>query len=372
MLTQNPLLRRSLSAAVALFIAAVSSVAQSANPPSVPDLLELPALESQRAQQALHLAVTAAGERLVAVGERGIVRLSDDRGHTWRQARHVPVSVALTAVAFVSASEGWAVGHSGVVLHSTDGGETWTLQLEGNQVAQIVAQDARERAAAGEAGADQRLRSAEALVEDGPDKPFLDVASVSATQGYVVGAYGLTLQTHDGGASWQSLMGQVPNPRGRHLYQVRLRDQQVLLCGEQGALFRSTDGGRSFAEIHSPYSGTFFGALILDDHAVLAYGLRGNAWRSLDDGLTWQQAQIGQPVTLSAGLRLRDGSLLLADESGRLLRSTDNAAHFATLPLHPGTGITGLVQARDGALILSSSRGMSRIEPEAIEAGAKP
>jgi hypothetical protein len=42
------------------------------------------------------------------------------------------------------------------------------------------------------------------------------------------------------------------------------------------------------------------------------------------------------------------------------------------LPLHPGTGITGLVQARDGALILSSSRGMSRIEPEAIEAGAKP
>jgi len=372
MLTQNPLLRRSLSAAVALFIAAVSSVAQSANPPSVPDLLELPALESQRAQQALHLAVTAAGERLVAVGERGIVRLSDDRGHTWRQARHVPVSVALTAVAFVSASEGWAVGHSGVVLHSTDGGETWTRQLEGNQVAQIVAQDARERAVAGEAGADQRLRSAEALVEDGPDKPFLDVAFVSATQGYVVGAYGLALQTHDGGASWQSLMGQVPNPRGRHLYQVRLRDQQVLLCGEQGALFRSTDGGHSFAEIDSPYSGTFFGALILEDHAVLAYGLRGNAWRSLDDGLTWQQAQIGQPVTLSAGLRLRDGSLLLADESGRLLRSTDNAAHFATLPLHPGTGITGLVQARDGALILSSSRGMSRIEPEAIEAGAKP
>lgn len=372
MLTQNLLFRRSLSAVVVLFIAGLSSVAQSANTPSVPDLLDLPALESQRAQQALQLAVTRAGDRLVAVGERGIVRLSDDRGHTWRQARHVPVSVALTAVVFVSATEGWAVGHSGVVLHSVDGGETWTRQLEGNQVAQIVVQDARERAAAGEAGADQQLRSAEALVEEGPDKPFLDVAFVSATQGYVVGAYGLALQTRDGGTHWQSLMGRVPNPRGRHLYQVQVLDQQLLLCGEQGALFRSTDGGRSFAEIRTPYSGTFFGALLLDGHGLLAYGLRGNAWRSLDDGLTWQKAQIGQPVTLSAGLRLRDGSLLLADESGRLLRSTDHAADFATLPLHPGTGITGLVQASDGALILSSSRGMSRIEPEAIEAGVKP
>lgn len=370
--THNPLFRHSLLGAVILSVACLSGLTQAENRQSVPDLLDLPALASKRAQQSLQLAVTRAGERLVAVGERGIVQLSDDRGQTWRQARQVPVSVALTAVSFVSASHGWAVGHSGVVLHSTDGGETWVRQLDGNQAAQIILEEARQRAVAAEAGADRALRSAEYLVKDGPDKPFLDVEFLNERQGYVVGAYGLALATQDGGQTWQSLVSRVPNPRGKHLYQVQVTGQQLLISGEQGGLFRSRDGGSSFAEIITPYSGTFFGALTLDGQGLLAYGLRGNAWRSLDDGASWQKAEIGQAVTLSAGLRLRDGSLLLADESGRLLRSTDNAAHFATLPVQPGTGITGLVEAADGALILSSSRGMSRIELDAIDLGVKP
>ena len=41
-------------------------------------------------------AITQAGQRLVAVGERGLVLLSDDAGKHWRQAQ-VPVSVTLTA-----------------------------------------------------------------------------------------------------------------------------------------------------------------------------------------------------------------------------------------------------------------------------------
>lgn len=366
---RHSLLRHPLLAAAIVSVIGLSGVAQAEKKQTVPDLLDLPALESKRAQQSLQLAVDRAGERLVAVGERGIVQLSDDGGHTWRQAKHVPVSVALTDVDFVSASDGWAVGHSGVVLHSTDAGETWQRQLDGNQAAQVVLEDARQRAVAGEAGADKALRSAEYLVKDGPDKPFLDVAFRNESQGYVVGAYGLALETRDGGKTWQSLVGRVPNPRGKHLYQMQIKDQQLLISGEQGALFRSADGGSSFTEMLTPYSGTFFGALNLDAQGLLAYGLRGNAWRSLDDGASWQKTEVGQPVTLSTGLRLRDGSVLLADESGRLLRSTDNAQSFTTLPVQAGTGITGIVEAADGALILSSARGMARIELDAIDLG---
>lgn len=369
---QNPLLRYLLSVAAILSAVCLSGVAWAESKQSVPDLLDLPALQSKRAQQSLQLAVVRAGERLVAVGERGIVQLSDDDGHTWRQASSVPVSVALTDVDFVSASHGWAVGHSGVVLHSADAGETWVRQLDGNQAAQIILEDARQRAAAGESGAEKALRSAEFLVKDGPDKPFLDVAFLSESQGYVVGAYGLALETRDAGKTWQSLVGRIPNPRGKHLYQVLVKDRKLLICGEQGALFSSADEGGSFAEVLTPYGGTFFGALNLDAKGLLAYGLRGNAWRSLDGGASWQKSEVGQPVTLSAGLRLKDGSVLLADESGRLLRSTDNAQRFTALPVQPGTGITGIVEAADGALILSGSRGMSRIELDAIDLGVKP
>ncbi|WP_430515935.1 WD40/YVTN/BNR-like repeat-containing protein, partial [Pseudomonas fluorescens] len=65
-------------------------------------LLDQAALQSAKAAHSVLLAVTRAGERLVAVGERGIVLLSDDSGVSWRQAK-VPVSVSLTAVQFVDA-----------------------------------------------------------------------------------------------------------------------------------------------------------------------------------------------------------------------------------------------------------------------------
>jgi len=323
--------------------------------------LILPAEQSLRAQHSLQLALAQAGDRLVSVGERGIVLLSDDAGVSWRQASSVPVSVALTDVHFVSASDGWMVGHGGVVLHSSDGGDHWQLQLDGSQLAKVILDDARSRVGSADMGL-AALRNAQRLVDDGPDKPLLGVRFRDAKSGFVVGAYGIALATSDGGSSWHSLVGRIPNLRGNHLYQIQVDAGRILIAGEQGVLFRSDDGGITFHGMSIPYGGTFFGILGMTGERLLAYGLRGNAWRSEDGGSTWQKVDLGQQVTVTAGLRLRDGSLLLADESGRLLRSRDGARSFIALPVHPGTGLTGISETRDGALVLSSARGLARIE----------
>lgn len=366
-----PLHRRTALAAALFSLVCLTGPSHAVAGQTVPDLLDLPARENARAQHSLQLAVCAAGERLVAVGERGLVMLSEDAGRNWRQARNVPVSVALTDVHFVSASHGWAVGHSGVVLHSADGGETWQRQLDGNQAAVVIRDDARRRADAGEEGAAAALRSAEYLVSDGPDKPFLGVRFSDERNGYVVGAYGIALATRDGGKSWQSLVGSIPNPRGKHLYQVRAEGAALLVSGEQGALFRSDDAGASFSVIETPYEGTFFGALELRGDALLAYGLRGNAWRSDDAGASWEQVELGQPNTVTTSLQLADGALLLADEGGRLLRSDNAGRSFVSLPVSGGTGITGMTETADGALVLSGARGLARIESSAIALGAE-
>lgn len=330
----------------------------------VPDLLDLPATTSPRATHSLQLAVTRAGDRLVAVGERGTVLLSDDDGRNWRQARRVPVAVALTDVQFPTPERGWAVGHSGIVLHSEDGGETWTRQLDGKLAAEIILDDAKSRGQGEQAA--RLVRAAESLVADGPDKPLLGVHFLDAQRGWVVGAYGIALATHDGGKSWTSAMAAIPNLRGKHLYQVRGDAETLFVAGEQGALFRSADGGASFQEVRTPYAGTFFGVLQTRARTVVAFGLRGNAWRSADGGATWQRVDAGQPVTFAAGRTLRDGSLLLGDESGRLLRSTDDGASLAPMAVPPVAGLTGFVQAADGALILSGPRGLTRIEPATL------
>src|SRR5688500_2508256 len=80
------------------------------------DLLDVPALISPKATRSLLLGVHAAGDRIVAVGERGIVLVSGDAGTTWQQAQ-VPLSVSLTSVFLNSPERGWVAGHDGVLLN---------------------------------------------------------------------------------------------------------------------------------------------------------------------------------------------------------------------------------------------------------------
>lgn len=326
------------------------------------DLLERSAKTSRHAAEAVLLAVTRAGQRLVAVGEQGIVLLSDDHGVSWRQAR-VPTSVALTNVRFASASQGWAVGHGGVILHSSDAGETWVKQLDGNQLARIelAAAEAGAGAAAEGSAARRRLADAQRWVADGADKPFFDIYFSDIDTGLVVGAYGLILATQDGGKTWQSLRHLVDNPKGRHFYSIAANGAERYIAGEQGALYRSTDGGRSFTELKTPYNGSYFGVLRGAAGELLVFGLRGNAYRSGDDGASWQRVDTGLPVTLTAGTQRSDGSLLLTDETGRLLHSPDRGRHFTALPVAQPSPFTGIVQAADGGLVLSGARGMNRL-----------
>jgi len=358
---------------VALFSASlglVNGMAVAGEAGSSRDVLEQPARLSERAKSALLTGVAAAGKRLVAVGERSIVLLSDDNGQSWRQARSVPTSVALTGVRFVSDDTGWAIGHSGVVLKTVDAGETWVRQLDG-KLAATIELAAADAAANGAATPTRRQRDAKGLVDDGADKPFLDAFFFDPQRGFVIGAYGLAFTTGDGGKTWSSLVGQIDNPKSRHLYNVVAVDQSLLITGEQGTLLRSTDGGQHFAAVTISYPGTLFGAVVAQDGTLLVFGLRGNAFRSTDLGKSWTKVDFGLPVTLTAGLRLRDGRLAVVDETGRLLLSSDNGASFASQSVPKMNAATGLVEAADGALVVATQRGAVRIAPEALRAEQK-
>jgi hypothetical protein len=65
----------------------------------VQDSLERPAAVCRNAERSVLLDVARAGNRLVAVGERGIIIWPDDTGKSWHQAE-VPASESLTAVDF--------------------------------------------------------------------------------------------------------------------------------------------------------------------------------------------------------------------------------------------------------------------------------
>lgn len=327
-------------------------------------VLEQPALMSVKAAHQAMLAISRAGARLVAVGELGIVLLSDDNGVTWRQAR-VPVSVALTAVHFVDARLGWAVGHMGTVLHTRDGGETWIKQLDGIAAAQKVLEQAEQRLKAADdasrGGAERQVQDARRLIEDGPDKPLLDVHFLDADHGFVLGAYNQFFRTGDGGKTWQPWQDHLPNPRGFHLYGMSAAQGTLLIVGEQGLMLRSDDGGEHFHALASPYAGSFFGVTSEPGGAFIAFGLRGNAYRSADRGDAWLRVETGLTESLSAATVLADGRPVLVSQAGEALLSPDAGRGFSRLTRMPPLPVAGLVEAADGTLVAATLIGTRRL-----------
>lgn len=349
--------KHSLLAAVLACASAAVPAAKAAAAAAAPvaDPIVRPADTVRQPARAYLTGVARAGKRIVAVGERGIIILSDDGGAHWRQAR-VPASVTLAAVHFPTPTHGWAVGHYGVVLHSRDGGETWTRQLDGVRAAQLTLQDARARA--GAAGGADYLAEAERLVADGPDKPLLALHFSDERNGIVVGAYNLALRTRDGGASWIPLTGRIENPRGNHLYAVAAAGNDVYIAGEQGLLLRSGDGGERFERLGLPYQGSLFALAIADGQLAVA-GLGGNAFRSRDKGASWDRLAVPMPVSITA-MRAQGGALFLVNQAGKLLRAgaAGPAVVLDTPPLAP---LADVLVEPDGTLVAVGMSGAVRL-----------
>lgn len=350
---------------VALLVAGLPMKTGANRPPDQVPALEQAAPTGPGVADAAMLAVTRAGPRLVAVGERGIIRYSDDHGQSWQQAS-VPVSATLTEVQFVDERTGWAVGHLGVVLRSVDGGKSWAKQLDGRQASQLAVEDARRRAQ--EAGDDpvaaRALEQAEWLVEDGPDKPFLDLHFHDAQEGFVVGAFGLILRTEDGGKNWQPWMHRIDNPDGWHLYGIAATRNGLIVVGERGLLLRQDmETGHLAVETDRPYEGSYFGiASRPQDDAVVIYGLRGHAYLSEDGGRSWRNLPTRVESTISDALFLADGRLLLFAQGGEVLLSAEDATRFERIESGARMPVAGAAPANT-SMVLVGLHGIRDVDP---------
>ncbi|WP_322058511.1 WD40/YVTN/BNR-like repeat-containing protein [Paraburkholderia sp. J63] len=215
------------------------------------------------------LDATRAGKRIVAVGEHGLIILSDDEGKTWRQAREVPVSATLSAVTFTDAQHGWAVGQWGVILSTTDRGETWQKQRMDISV----------------------------------DQPLFSVLFTSEKDGIAVGLWSLMLATHDGGKTWAKVT--VPKPPGsgradRNLYHIFAdRTGALYIDSEQGMVLKSTDGGANWSYLATGGKGTLWTGVALPDGRIVVGGLLGSLYQSSDGGATWTPLNAGTKSSIT-------------------------------------------------------------------------
>lgn len=273
------------------------------------------------------LDVTMAGPRLIAVGEHGVILLSDDQGATFRQAKVVPIDATLTAAAFTDERHGWAVGQWGTILATTDGGETWDLMR----------------------------------VDTAVDQPLFSVAFKNRNVGWAVGLWSLLLKTEDGGKTWQKIILQKPPDGGnadRNLYKIWSdKEGTVYIAAERGTVLRSKDEGNSWSYLDTGYKGSLWTGVATGNGTLYVAGLRGSLYRSSDGGATWIRLESGISASIT-GL-LEDGQKLLGvGLDGRWFEGPLDSSTFDAHQLDDRNALTGVLGIRSGRFILISKSGL--------------
>jgi photosystem II stability/assembly factor-like uncharacterized protein len=325
------------------FLALGCALAVVARAPAAPPP-EPSAEHAPLAARSLLIAVAAAGPRLVAVGDRGVIVLSDDRGRTWAQAAEVPTQALLTGVCFLDDAHGVAVGHDEVILVTADAGRSW-----------------------------KRTHYAPEA-----QRPLLDVWCGGGRRAIAVGAYSAYFVSEDGGESWTARKftpapppaRRAPGPPvgagagaqgaaaagteaagGYHLNRiVSSGDSRLYIAAESGHLYRSQDGGESWTGLLSPYRGSLFGVLPLSDGALLAFGLRGNLYRSADSGSSWEKIPTGTVALLDGAARFAGNGVAIVGLAGVVLASGDGGRTFRLLQQANRAGLAAAVAVSDDEL----------------------
>lgn len=349
---------RVASWAVLLAIASVSGDALAGSVGQFQDPLDTPAQVTRFATQTQLGAIATAGKRLVTVGVRGLIALSDDAGRTWRQVAS-PVSSDLVSVRFVSARQGWAAGHDGAILATADGGEHWVKQIDGRTTADLLKAHLGALAAGGDARAARLQKGVTLNYQDGPEVPMLDLWFESEQIGWAIGSFGTIIGTRDGGKTWASWMEKVDNDRMHHFNAIADVGGNVYLASEQGALFRLDRTSDRFIRIVTGYNGSFFGVVGTSAY-VIAYGIGGSAYRSRDNGATWQRLSTGVQGSITSGCILDDGRLLFASQDGHLIMSRDQGDTFQTIAVSWPDLFTGIAAAGRNQVVLTGVSGVNR------------
>jgi photosystem II stability/assembly factor-like uncharacterized protein len=286
-----------------------------------------PTVITTAATKAMILGTAKAGKRIVAVGDHGIVLLSDDEGATFRQAKSVPVRSTLTAVSFVDDKTGWAVGQWGVILATADGGESWQLR-----------------------------RSDTAL-----DQPLFSVFFKDKDHGWAVGLWSLMLATRDGGKTWSAVqlpVQQGSGKAGRNFLKIFPGNKGALfVAAEQGTVLRSSDDGAGWTFIKTGYKGSFWTGITLKDGTILVGGLRGTIYRSTDDGRSWKEAPSGVKSSIT-DFAETGGKVFAVGLDGISLESANSGVSFETAQRDDRIPFTALVATDSGRLIAFSKQGV--------------
>lgn len=267
-------------------------------------------------------------QRLAAIGENGLLLLSDDGGNQWQKidlptaaelTDFISVSPSLTLIACADGSflrsENIEAQWERVTTHSSAYITRLFYDLDQNTLIALSAEG-------------------EILLSDDGGKLWApvahaheyltDIVQLSSNKKLLVsGANGTLLQSNNGGRTWSSL----PSLTSTSIDGIMaITDTSIIAYGEGGLLLQSNDAGNSWTLIKEPITDFVHQLLQTSSDTWLAAGAKGLLINSSNHGQDWQSIASVQHQTdyfLSLISDKKSGALLAAGPPGTVLVSND-------------------------------------------------
>ena len=261
-------------------------------------------------------------DRVIAVGERGTIIVSDDFGESWRETHgDEQLPVTLTGISALGGNTLLAVGHDAVLMRSDDAGDSWSVVMQ-----------------------DQEL-----------GEPLLGTWSADGQRIFTYGSFGKFFSSDDRGQSWQERELDI---HGEHLNDLTGDGQRLqVMVGEMGLVLRSEDHGQSWQRIDPFYRGSLFGVSYLGNAVWVTYGMRGHVFVSRDDGVNWSQIELPHRLPLYGHAEDASGLVIVGTGGAYVTISRDGELKDSGYLSGLGT-LTSAVVLPDGELFVAGQRGL--------------
>jgi photosystem II stability/assembly factor-like uncharacterized protein len=143
--------------------------------------------------------------------------------------------------------------------------------------------------------------------------------------------------TRDGGLSWEDNEDRFEGGIGADISACRFWDpDEGIICGPDGALFRTHDGGKTWRKLRSPSLGDLnflhIPAGAKGKQCWMA-GDIGGLWFSPDGGETWEMRHTGTEEEIHAAWFLSSDCGIIAGSGGFLARTEDAGRSFTKIQI---------------------------------------
>ncbi len=304
---------------------------------------------------------------LIAVGNNGLIQVSDDGGQSWTFSES-PVDESLLDVFFINSSTGWIVGSGGCILKSSDGGHSWVQLNSGTAVAldAVWFTDDLHGWAGGTPSWSDSDHALMRTQDGGNSWEALNASAATSTQVYDLcfvnssTGWAVTkgdswysseaprvLKTTDGGQTW-SVQYEESADYSLELRAVHFIDANRGWIGRyDGSVLKTTDGGSNWTVVDAGIFRSYTIQFAADGLHGWTAGQNGGYAYTTDGGQTWQTANHSNTVTHLAFAGTATGYIV--GERGLCKKSNDGGVTWLSLQkINPASDVNDLLFVNSG------------------------